>query len=382
MNADPRETRKLFLRAGTMYGLVFGLSFSLLSWGYDAILMTQSHAEFAWAKLLLGLPLTVIVFTLVGRLIAATSSAAVQFALGAGSGVLLGIIAGHLPYEGSNLAAWIADTRLWGLVAFPYGESAAAWTTLVAIGGGGIGALSAFVEGFVLERAWDLATPQGKMSRASWLWLLFCIPLVLIYVGTIEELVNQRLRLPQQRVSQLIELTLEGATPEEFDEQGVSSRILEPFRGSLSDQYTIHLASYSSGGGYTSTYVDAAFSSGPVIRCATTEVGGFFNYNQKVIFCDEVLPEYAERMNQLIAAALTGEQIWLEESGQPMEVEETVVRWMESHSDRFSESYELARPSQSAGWVFISARFETGFEMVCRFYGASPVRVDQCIEAE
>ena len=31
MNAGHRETRKLFLKAGTMYGLIFGLSFSLLS---------------------------------------------------------------------------------------------------------------------------------------------------------------------------------------------------------------------------------------------------------------------------------------------------------------------------------------------------------------
>ena len=180
----------------------------------------------------------------------------------------------------------------------------------------------------------------------------------------------------------MIEFALDDATPEEFDAHGMSSRILEPYRDSLTDEYTIHLASYSSEGGYTSTYVDAAFANGPVIRCATTEVGGFFNYNQKVIFCEEVLPEYAERMNQLITAALTGERRWLEETGESMEVEDTVVRWMESRSDQFSESYELARPSQSAGWVFISARFETGFEMVCRFFGASPVRVDQCIETE
>jgi hypothetical protein len=382
MSTDSKESRRLFLRAGTLYGLIFGLSFSLLCWGYDAVLITQSHAEFAWVKLLLGLPLTVIIFTLAGRLIAATSAAAVQISLGAGAGVLLGIIVGHLPYEGNNLAAWVADNRLWGLVVFPYGESAAAWTTLVAIAGGGIGALFGFLESLIVERAWDRATPDLKLSKASLASLLLCIPLVLVYVGMAEELVNQRLRLPQQRVSQLIEFTLNDATQAEFDAHGISGWLMEPYRNDLSEDYTIHLASYSSEMGYTSTYVDAAFADGPVIRCSTTEIGGFFSYNQRVIFCEEILPTYAEWTNQLITAALTGERVWLEDRQQPLEVEDTVVRWMESRSDQFSESYELARPSQRASWVFISARFETGFEMVCRFYGAAPVRVDQCIEAE
>lgn len=376
-----QKSRVLFARAGTAYGFIFGLSFGLLLWGYDTVMMLNSHAEFAWAKFLIGVPATTIIFTLAGRLIAASDSAAVHVTLGGIAGGLVAFIAGHLPYEGSNLAAWLADDRLWGLVVFPYGRSSAAWTTLVAILGVGMGALAGLLESLVLERAWDNATKEGKMSTQSWLTLFLCIPLVIFYVGSIEEFINQRLRLPQQKVSELVELTLAQADDATFERQGFSPTTLTPYYADMSEHYTVHLASYNNEGGFTSTYTDVAFENGPLLRCATTEIGGFFTYDQKVIFCEEILPRYAGWMNTMIGAALYGENIVLEGS-RNLQADDTVIRWMESQSERFSESYELSRPSQRAGWVFISAHFDNGFEMMCRFFGTSPVRVDQCIEVE
>ena len=61
---DELKAHKLFLSAGTAYGMIFGLGFALLAWGYDALLLASSSVDLAWMKLLLGLPLAIIIGSL------------------------------------------------------------------------------------------------------------------------------------------------------------------------------------------------------------------------------------------------------------------------------------------------------------------------------
>jgi len=366
-------TRRLFLSAGTAYGLIFGLSFALLTWGYDALLLASNAADLAWTKLLLGLPLVIAIGGLAGRLAALSSSTAISIVVWMVANALLGMIAGHIPFDGGNLAAWFADRRLWGAAVFPYGHSAEVRTTLVVLMNTVLGAAVGFVESLAVEWAWDRATPDDKMSGRSWAVLLVCIPMALLPAAIVDGFINRPLRIPQQAVGELVKLTVTGAI-EEAEVREIGYSAIKPFREALSKQYVSHFVAFGSDTGtWYSAYVDVAFDNSFVLRCATS--------GRNVIYCDDFSQKFAAWMDDLVRAGLYDERPWLDARMQRLAVDDTVVAWLGAHSDQLSETYEVSRAGQRGGWVFMSARFDTGFEMMCRFRGATPVLVDQCVEA-
>ncbi|MBN1977093.1 MAG: hypothetical protein JW918_06795 [Anaerolineae bacterium] len=374
------EARKLTRSAGAAYGLIFGLSFALIIWGRDGALLASARANLAWAKLLLGLPIAVIVASLIGWLASLFSSTAIYITLWAIAGALLSWIAGRMPFDGGNIAVWLTDRRLWGLPVFPYGESAQARTELLLLIGGGIGIAVGFLESLAVQWAWDRATPRGRMSLQSWIVLLVCIPLVIPLATLAEDLVYQRVRVPQQRVSESVALALSGAGEDVFKQHGLNYFAVDTFREDLSQSYVIHQAGYRDIGGYTSTQIDAVFEDGFALRCETTEVGMFFSPEHRVLICTDISKKYAGWMDDLIHASLTGERRWSDDPMRTLSVEEDVINWLNSHNDRIGASYQVTRAGQQGGWVFMSARFDTGFEMICRFHGTSSVQLDQCEE--
>jgi hypothetical protein len=374
------EFGKLSRSAGAAYGLIFGLSFALIIWGRDAALLALSGASLAWAKLLFGLPVAILVGGLFGWLASLSTSTAVYVIVWSVAGGLLGWLTGRMPYDGGNVGAWLTEPRLWGLSVFPYGESARTRTALLVITAGGIGIVVGFVESLAVQWAWDRATPRGRMSLQSWVILLVCIPLVIPVAMLVEDLVHQRMRIPQQRVGESVALALSGADEETFKQHGLNYFALDAFYGDLSRDHVIHLAGYRDVGGYTSAQIDVVFDDGFVLRCDTTEVGVFLSPEHRILGCADISKKYNAWMDALIHAGLTGERRW---GGAPMrslKVEEGVATWLQGRSDELGGSYEVSRAGQQGGWVFVSARFDTGFEMTCRFHGTSSVQVDQCEE--
>ena len=384
-DADRRseaEARKLTRSAGAAYGLIFGLSFALIIWGRDAALLASARADLAWAKLLLGLPIAVSIAVLASWLASLFSSTAVYILLWALAGALLGWITGRMPFDGGNIAAWLADRRLWGLPVFPYGESAQVRTQLLLFIGGGVGIAVGFFESLAVQWAGDRATLRGRMSLQSWITLLVCIPLIIPIATLAEDQVYQRIRIPQQRVSESVALALSGAGEDAFKQRNLNYFAFDTFYEDLSSSYVIHLAGYRDIGGYTSTQVDAVFEDGFALRCETTEVGMFLSPEHRVLICADISKKYAGWMDDLIHASLIGERRWTDDPMRTLSVEENVISWLRSHNDQIDSSYQVIRAGQQGGWVFMSARFDTGFEMVCRFHGTSSVLLDQCEEAD
>jgi hypothetical protein len=364
------DVRRLFLAAGTAYGIVFALTFALSTWGYDTLRLMAANANLPWAKLVLGLPLSLAVCVLIGNLSATFPQPAVSVGLWTVAGALLGLIAGHVPFEGRNLVVWLVDRRLWGLVVFPYGSSAAVRTTIVLISGAGIGALSGLLQHLSLEWAWDRATPKGRMSGQSWAVLLVCLPLTLLLAGATEELINRPLRAPQQSLEQVLALTLAGKS-DQAEARGLNVAAVEDFRESFSDTFVTYLVTYDLSPPQIA-FVDAVFDNGFALRCRT--VGNV------VAFCDPVSPKLEGWMDDLIFAGLRGERRWMGRPDPSIVVEDQVVRWLQNHPTQLSETCELSRAGQQGRFVFMSARFDTGFEVTCRFQGTRPVKVDQCTE--
>lgn len=370
IQSQEEQTRKFFLKAGTVYGLLLGLGFALFTWGYDALLLASSSADLAWARLLWGLPLAVISGGLVGRLAAHGASAGISAALWAAAGALWGVLAGHMPFDGGNLAAWLTDRRLWGAVIFPYCHSAEVRTVLIVIISAFLGLIVGFFQSQAQEWVWDRATPEGRMSRESWIVLCLCISLALPLAGTVEGLLNRPLRHPQQKVAELIELSIAGAQ-DAAEAQGISYRAAAPFRAAFSEQYVTHLVEYDPETLY-SAYVDVAFDNGFVLRCVTL--------GEHVAYCDDFSKKFADWMDNLIHAGLTGEHRWLDAPVRRLQVDDTVTAWLTEPRGQLEGDYEVSRTGQRGGWILMSARFASGFEMHCHFRGAAPIRVDQCHE--
>jgi len=364
------QARKFFLKTGTAYGLLLGLGFALFTWGYDALLLASSSADLAWARLLWGLPLAVISGGLVGRLAAHSDSAGISAALWAAAGALWGVLAGHIPFDGGNLAAWLADRRLWGMVIFPYCHSVEVRTGLIVIISAFLGLIVGFIQSQAQEWVWDRATPEGRMSREAWVVLCLCISLALPLAGTVEGLLNRPLRRPQQKVAELIELSIAGAQ-DAAEAKGIAYRAAAPFRADFSEQYVTHLVKYDPETLY-SAYVDVAFDNRFVLRCVTL--------GEHVAYCDDFSQKFAGWMDDLIHAGLTGEHRWLAAPVRRLQVDDAVTAWLAEHRGQLEGDYEVSRTGQQGGWILMSARFASGFEIHCRFRGAAPIRVDQCHE--
>lgn len=59
---------KPILFANLLYGATVGIIFALVFWGYDAFLLSQAHAAYAWLPLVIGLMFSSVIFTLVALL--------------------------------------------------------------------------------------------------------------------------------------------------------------------------------------------------------------------------------------------------------------------------------------------------------------------------
>ena len=362
-------TQRVAARAGLWFGLIFGFGFAVFAWGWDAWLLSSSGATLAWVKFLFGLPIALILGGLTGYLSARSPYVGVTVAAWAIVGGLLGLLAGHLPFEGRNFSIWLTNPNLRGEVVFICDYSAKVRTILVIGITLLLGAFTGGLEGIAIQWAQDHEKPEGGLSSTSWLALLIGIPIAFLMSLAVNSLINQPLRRPEQVTGNLIKQANAG----ELAVDSIDYRTIQPFMDQLTADYRVHFVAF--GGdrkSWSSAYVDAVFEHGFLLRCVTAE--------NKVIFCDDFSEKYHTWMDDLARFGLSGEQPWMDEPIQYLAVDASVLDWLETQSPKMSTNYEIMASPPQNGWVFMSARYDSGFEMTCRFHGAAPILVDQCVE--
>lgn len=364
-----QHTRKLLISAGTWFGLIFGFSFALFAWGFDAALLSSSSVTLAWTKLLLGLPLTVIIGGLVGRLVARSSSVGIFVIAWAAVGWLFCMLAGHIPFDGNNLAIWFLEPRLRGEIIYAYSNSAEVRTNLAIVAVIIIGAFTGLIDSYAVNWSWDRVKPDGRLGSASFLALMVSIPMAFLMALPIEYLINQPIRKHVLVTSELIKQTRAG----QLDASSSNYRTISPFIDMLSDEYSVHFVAFGGDeSSWYSAYVDVVFDDGFLLRCATS--------GDNVIYCNDFTAKFDDWMNDLIQAGISGERPWLDEKVQHLAVDAPVIAWLESYASQMSETYEIDMDYQQNGWIFMSAQFDSDFNMACRFHDATPIVVDQCVE--
>ncbi|HOU13632.1 MAG TPA: hypothetical protein PKZ84_10995 [Anaerolineae bacterium] len=363
-------TRAVLLRAGAGYGLLFGLGFALFVWGYDALALNRSAADMAWAKLLLGLPCLLIIGGVAGIVGAWSSSALLTTLVWAVTMGGVGWLAGHIPFTGMNWLIDMLDARFAGLTPWPYTEGSALRTLLVTIAytvyGFGVG----YVETLAVEWAWDRTTPTGRMKASAWAVLLVAWLAALPPVFVLDYLVMSPVRTPQVRVADLVRTYLEGG---EAAVSATGQNIAEAQRhgARFTPDYTVYFAGFDpTDKTFYTGYSDVVFDTGFALRCSVR--GG------QVTFCDDLSYKLEQRIGQMVRAGKTGERPWLEDKTKTFTVTEEVVTWLQSHQAQLSDVYRWTIAAQKGPWMFVTAQFDTGAALTCRFYGNTVVTVDQC----
>lgn len=370
-----RSTRGLFTLSGALYGVFFGLGFAFFTWGLDTIALLSTNAALPWVRLALGLPLSVLICGLAGWFGAMFTSTVLTVLIWVVAVGLLSVVAGHIPFEGSNLILWLVDSRLSGETVFSFGSSAQLRTTWVVILNVLLGAFAGLIQSLAVQWAWDRGSPSGKLSWRSWVVLLVAVPVSFLPTLAVNGYINRPFRAPQEYVGRIVEMSLSGESLESNNELlQASFRSVKPYLQSFTDEYKSHFVSFGSEtGSWHSAYVDVVFENGFAMRCVTS--------GEVVIYCDDFSKRLSGWVEDLIYAGLYGEQPWLEGKVKRLIVDESVVAWLEAHQEELSENYGMIWDPQTGGWNFVRISFDTGFEMVCRFRDAQPVLVDQCKEA-
>ncbi len=368
-------SRHIAVRAGAAYGLLFGLTFALLLWGYDDLRLAIAASDLAWAKLIVALPPTVAICCLAGFLGGSTDQAGVTVLIWAIALPLVGWVTGHIPYDGLNLAIRLIDARFVDATPYPYLHAYQMRTLLVGLLYVPLGTAVGFLETWAVEGAWDRVTTSGKLSRRSWLVLATTATVAALLPALVaDHFIVKPSRSPRLYLARLITTTLtEG--PLGVERRGLNTTVVERYGASFTESYTLHFVSF-----YTATetlyasYVDVTFAEPTdfpfLMRCIII--------GKRVNFCDDYTRRFQGWMDDLIYAARTGEQPWREAKVQRLRVDASVLAWLMTHRDRLQAPYTVRYLAQRGGWLWLAAYFETGEELRCRFYDPAPVRVDRC----
>jgi hypothetical protein len=199
------------------------------------------------------------------------------------------------------------------------------------------------------------------MSGRSWAALLLCVPLALLPGLLGDELINKPLRIGQRAVHEGI-----SADPA----SGLSPGDVDSDRDLFSADHTLHLVDYDLEEQGQAT-IDVASDNGFVMRC---EVSG-----RALSGCAPISPHFEAWMEDLTQAGLQGGPgTQVEPQDDRVSVDENVLNWLASQGEYMSGRYEISRDVQRGGWIIMSARFDSGYVLTCRFHGTSPVVVDRC----
>jgi len=371
--ADSESTPdRLLLAAGAAFGLVYGASFALLTWGIDGFALSSVSADAAWGKLIIGLPLALLICTVVSRRGIPTSAWVRFLVLWPLVSAVLGALAAHLLPGLSNLLVWVTDQRFAQLPIFPYGRPDPTRTGFVVAVLIVLGASVGLVQNFAIDWAWDRGTPSNRLSWRSWLVMLLCVPLAILPAIAVNQLIHGPLRTPQQAVGDYLELVMT-ATPDELEAAGVSTHVIRSLRGEITDRYTTYLVEFDPDSeAWFAASVDVVFDNGFRMRCLT--------FGDNVVHCDDLSNQLASWMDGLVSIGRSDGQIPAEFDVRQIAVEDQVVDWLSARDGRLDGQYDVSVESQHGGWIMMAAQFDSGFRMGCYFRNARPAVVDHCVD--
>lgn len=359
MNAQPLEAG-LHRRSrldGLIFGLLSGLAFALVAWGWDAVSLSRAAGYCSWFKFIVGMIFCLIVGGAVGWGVAALDRSLVGLIAWALAGLAFGWLAGYLPFQGLTwLIGWL-NPRFQGIVIYPVVEIAHARSVVISVFVAAFTGMAGLLELVALDQA------QSSFSRISrGLALASCIPFM-IAAGGLADASNRQLREPQEKVVGLIRLvttaTEEGISREVAREMHLGA--FNAVREMLSEPRRVMVGSYDPS--IISVGVEIEVDQG-WFRC--TFLAGQASY------CEPTDPIYLEGFACLLAGH--------DAEGRACRIEMTpeAERWIEARRGRIGETPQVEVTGQMGSVVFLDGAGADGEAFECRFFGSLPVVLEAC----
>ena len=365
---------KFEIGAGWRYGLVLAFVLIAFGWGWDAWQLASASAELSFSKLVLAtiliLPLTVAAGLLAAH---AHNSALRKWMIWTVWGMLLGLIAVRLPFDGMSLIASLLDPTVRGSVLFPFTSAAETFAWLAAFLGALAGFPVALLHILATEQAWDRSTRDNRFTAWAWVSLCVGVPMAIVLAILCDYTGNATLREPIQATNRAIQIAL--STPPDLDiakmptNQAFEYEAGLPWRDKLSTRFVEYLADFDPDA-FQQLTVDVAFDNGLILRCQTT------HYGQIISACIDLGANYREAFVQFIT---TGTAPCKDCT---IQVQPEAAAWRAQHRGGTGDMGQISVVHHSGGAVIVRSEFDDGRHLECRFDGADPVRLQSCMDRE
>jgi hypothetical protein len=358
---DPAIHRRFTRKAGALYGGIVALSFALIFWLPDALVLREAHFQGWWLKLVLGLLLTIPVSVVIGWLAVSTRWAGLSVLLWIVGGSLLAWIGGHIQFDAYSWLARLTDLYPSEQAMYPFSLAAAGFTGISMIVGAGVGLLIGVIGLIAVERAWEASTSRYGFSFKSIAMLWLCLPALLVLGLVADSQINTSTRGAITSVQQLIE------TVRDPQADLVRAKLgpMERHRARMSPNYIVYWNTISDE--LTRLSIDVQFDSGLVLRCPA-----LLDY---AYLCSDLGAKLDEAMTQLV----TAEDWTCDNCG--VQVAEPVRQWLKTERPTWGKLESVALLKHHGGWVYMRATFDGGLQIDCRFSGDLPITVDFCTKA-
>jgi hypothetical protein len=188
---SPEQAQREKEQAGLRLGLLAGAAFVFAAWGLDALGLAQAHGWWPWLKLALGGLPAILLCGLAGWLSMKSERRLAGVLAWAVLGMLMGWVAGRLPYDGVPAALRVLDPGLASMIAYNFGSGPLTRAWLAALGAGGAFLLAGALYGSAIEASRFATAPLGR-------WLSFGVCAILFMTAgfAVDVMVNQPLREP------------------------------------------------------------------------------------------------------------------------------------------------------------------------------------------
>lgn len=209
---------------GLTYGAAGGLAFAIALWGYDAVLLSQSHAMFPWLKLIVGGLLTTFTGGLAGWLTSRFEKILLGVLFWIAASALLGVYIVIVPLVIAPRLTGLLVPQIRGMLLYTTYDNlpvmiavAFGWTIVGAI-------ISSVIQIPMLDHAVFSLSGFGKIRPH-----LLCAILMLISGGVSDSLNNKPLREPIVALDSTLQFILD-TRGQEIDKATSREKHLASFR--------------------------------------------------------------------------------------------------------------------------------------------------------
>ncbi|MFC2065102.1 hypothetical protein ACFLXB_08410 [Chloroflexota bacterium] len=206
--ANQNSTRlieKAIIKTSLFYGVIIGFTYALVYWGYDSLILMNSHVAYAWLQFIIGAICSILIFSLAALLtyLANKSWAGLVFWVLAARLVAELTIAIPLKIVPFIMKLFEPEIAVW-IPAHTYSSTTDTWITIAFIGLAIFSGILGLLQIVLVEQA---AEAQAQFSQI----MPFILSIIIILIGSVMviNLVSERLQPAMVAVDDLISFTID-----------------------------------------------------------------------------------------------------------------------------------------------------------------------------